>query len=101
MRSEPHGLQLQGKRMNLIMFYGTGCPHCHVMDTRVRKLEKELKIKIEKLEVWNDAKNAAKMDAIDKGKCGGVPFFWNAKAKQRLCGETDYDMLKDWALGEL
>ncbi|MBI4144755.1 thioredoxin family protein [Candidatus Woesearchaeota archaeon] len=89
-----------GAEPHLIMFHGTECPHCRNMDESVEQLEKEFKVKVAKLEVWHNDKNAQLLEMIDKGFCGGVPFFWNAKTKRHICGETDYDTLKDWALGK-
>lgn len=82
----------------LLFFYGTECPHCHEMDPLVEKLEKELKAKVVKLEVWHNSKNAALMEKLDKGFCGGVPFFLNEKSGAKICGSTSYENLKKWAL---
>ncbi len=83
----------------LLMFYGTECPHCHDMDPLVEKVEKELKVKVEKIEVWHNAKNAALLEKVDTEGCGGVPFFYNEKTKKSICGAVDYAMLKKWASG--
>ena len=80
----------------LIMFHGRECPHCRAMDPLVDQLEKELKIKVKRLEVWYDAKNAAMLKKIDVGLCGGVPFFYNTKTKRYICGAVDYETLKRW-----
>ena len=37
---------------------------------------------------------------IDKGRCGGVPFFYNKKTGKFICGAADYDGLKKWAIGK-
>jgi len=82
---------------HLIMFHGQECFHCRTMDALAERLEKEEGIKITRLEVWHNEKNAELLQKTDQGMCGGVPFFWNSKTKKWLCGETDYDTLKDWA----
>ncbi len=84
----------------LLMFTGSECEHCHEMDPLVKKLEKELKIKVTKLEVWHDMKNAKFLQETDKGVCGGVPFFYNEKSKKHICGAVSYAVLKAWALGK-
>lgn len=88
------------KAGELIMFHGNECPHCRDMDPLVNHLEKELKVVVKKLEVWHDPVNAAKLQKIDVGLCGGVPFFWNTKSKKYICGAVDYGTLKDWAKGK-
>ena len=84
----------------LIMFYGTECHICHEIEPTIDKLADELNVKITKLEVWHDAKNAAEFQKVDSGKCGGVPFFYNEKTKKWLCGEVSYSELKKWATGK-
>lgn len=88
------------KQTRLLFFYGTECSHCEKMMPLIEKLEKELDKKFERYEVWHNEENAKLMDIYDKGFCGGVPFFWNTESKKWLCGEIDYQILKDWALGK-
>jgi len=85
---------------DLLFMTGKECPHCKDMDPLVEKLEKELKIKVEKLEVWHNAKNAQLMQQYDKGQCGGVPFFFNKKTGKSICGSVPYEKLKAWAQGK-
>ena len=56
-------------------------------------------MKVEKYEIWHNDKNSELMDKYDKNFCGGVPFFYNTKTNQWICGEESYDLLKRWALG--
>ena len=84
----------------LLMFMGVECVHCHTMYPLIDKLEKETKLKIQKIEVWHNAKNAEEFQKLDQGKCGGVPFFYNEKTKKWLCGEVPYSELKAWATGK-
>lgn len=85
---------------DLIMFYGTECIHCHEMMPLVEKLEKEEKVKVEKLEIWHDSKNKKIYDSCNAGgiKCTGVPYFYNKKTKKSICGSTAYSELKKWAM---
>ena len=85
---------------DLLMFTGTECTHCHEMLPLIEKLEKELKVKVDKLEVWHDSKNAQLLREVDTIDCGGVPFFYNKKTKKAICGSTSYEKLKKWALGK-
>ena len=85
---------------HLLDFYGTECPHCKEMDPHIERLEKEEGLKLKKLEVWHDEKNAALWQKLDGGKCGGVPFFFNTKTKKFICGSVEYDEFKKWALGK-
>ena len=83
---------------DLLMFYGTECEHCHEMMPLVERLEKEERVKIERVEVWHNSKNAALLEKYDRGFCGGVPFFYNTKTEKWICGSANYDDLKAWAM---
>ena len=90
----------------LLMFSGTECVHCKEMDPLIEQLEKETGLKIEHVEVWHDAENAAWLEKIDKNPdgsvfCGGIPLFLNEKTGKKLCGNQKYEKLKAWASGEL
>lgn len=84
----------------LLEFYGTECVHCNEMRPLVEKLEKDESVKIKRIEVWHNAANAQLMEKYDRGFCGGVPFFFNTKTGQWICGAVDYGTLKKWALGK-
>ena len=83
--------------MALLMFYGTECKHCHEMFPSVDKLKEETGLELEKVETWHNAKNAKRLQELDQGQCGGVPFFYNEKTNEAICGSTTYDKLKEWA----
>jgi len=86
--------------MTLFEFYGDGCPHCEKMMPKVEELEEQEGVEVDQREVWNDQENAEKMQELDDGKCGGVPFFYNTKSDEWICGEADLETLKSWAKGE-
>ena len=91
---------------HLVMFHGRECPHCKKMMPLVEKLEQETAVRFEKLEVWHDEKNAAKMrgykDIIMDASGGilGTPAFIDVKGKRALVGEVSYEELKSWAAGK-
>jgi thiol-disulfide isomerase/thioredoxin len=88
----------------LIMFYGRECPHCRKMLPLVDQLEQETPLRFERFEVWHDEKNADFMRSFREAiapKCGQqlrVPTFLNADTKDAMCGEVEFDALKDWAM---
>ncbi len=86
--------------MALLEFYGEDCPHCLTMKPLVEDMEKKLKVTVEKLEVWNNEDNYNKLGKIDRGLCGGVPFFYNTESKHYICGSCDESTLKAWAQGK-
>ncbi len=84
---------------HLLFFYGTECHFCNLMHPLVDRLEKEEGVKFEQYETWHNEENARKLAGYDKNYCGGVPFFYNTKTNNWLCGATSYEKLKEWALG--
>ena len=52
------------------------------------------------LQVWYESKNLELLQRLDRGRCGGVPFFYNKRSRRFICGATTYDNLKAWALCE-
>jgi thiol-disulfide isomerase/thioredoxin len=87
-------------KSSLLFFYGTECVHCHKMEPLVDRLEEDIGAKFDRLETWHNEENAAYLESLDKGFCGGVPFFYNLKSGKWICGETDYESLKKWAQGK-
>ena len=92
------GDTMAGKR--LLFFFGTECPHCHEMEPLMDKLEKDIKVKFTRLEVWHNSKNAALLKEKDQGYCGGVPFFYNEASDKWICGAVPYAKLKAWSQGK-
>lgn len=84
---------------HLLFFYGTECTHCHEMDPLLEKLQKETDLDIEKLECWHNEENAGLLAKYDNGLCGGVPFMYNTRTQKFICGNCDYETLKNWAEG--
>lgn len=83
----------------LTFYYGEECPHCHQMMPIVDKLIKE-GTAIAKLETWHNPENAKQLEGVDKGRCGGVPFFHNDDNNQFICGSTSEERVRAWARGE-
>lgn len=89
---------------DLLMFHGSECPHCKKMMPLVEKLEQETGVRFDKREVWHDEKNADLMRSYRAAltpKCGGqlrVPTFFNPETHDAVCGEVEYEKLKEWAL---
>lgn len=83
------------KADHIIEFYGETCQHCIAVAPIVEQIEKELDIKIQKLEVWHNEANRKVLEKYGETvvqACGGyvaVPSFVNTKTGQALCGSHD------------
>jgi hypothetical protein len=89
----------QGKPY-LIQFKGKGDDYCAQMEPLKEQLRVEYGVEIRCFEVWYDSKNLELMQRLDRGRCGGVPFFYNKRSRRYICGATTYDNLRRWALSE-
>lgn len=82
---------------HLQVFYGIECPHCEHMMRLLEKLKNEQNVDVELVEVWHNEENARIMEGCEGAEtCGGVPFFYNQKTKEWLCGEVKYEELLEW-----
>uniref|UniRef100_A0A0G4FCH4 Thioredoxin domain-containing protein n=1 Tax=Chromera velia CCMP2878 TaxID=1169474 RepID=A0A0G4FCH4_9ALVE len=85
----------------LFQFYSSTCERCEEMRPVVRRVETELKVKFKKLEVQRDVANAELLRIIDRdSRCGGIPYFFNRKSHQWICGATTFENLRDLADGK-
>lgn len=64
----------------------------------VSVLELELGRPIDKLEVYKDEEHAEAYKRVGGAdNCGGVPYFFNARTKQHICGLADLARIREWA----
>ena len=86
----------------IIEFYGGECPDCLLISPAVEKLEKEDGVEVEKLEVWHNAENKERMEALKslyEAECDGnfeVPSFYEKESNRLLCMPMTYENLKSW-----
>ncbi|MBI4086751.1 hypothetical protein HY416_02080 [Candidatus Kaiserbacteria bacterium] len=87
----------------IVEFYGATCPYCREIEPAVGRLEREDGVTVERLEVWNNAGNAAQMEALAdlyEAECGGdmvVPSFYDPATARLICNPGSYERLKTWA----
>jgi len=84
----------------LIQFKGKGDDYCAQMEPLKEQLKEELGVEIRCFEVWYNSKNLELLQRLDRGRCGGVPFFYNKRSRRYICGATTYANLKAWAVCE-
>ncbi|GMI48984.1 hypothetical protein TrCOL_g6205 [Triparma columacea] len=91
----------QGGDTDLLMFTGDNCDHCDQMEPYLKRLEKELGVRVHRFNVWKDQVNFKLFEKLDEGqKCGGLPYFYNTRTKQCVCGATTFGNLRAWAKGK-
>ena len=89
-------------KKHIIEFYGATCPFCIRMAPHVDRLETEEAVVVDRLEVWNNAENKSKMEALTElyeKECNGnmvVPSFYDAETNRLICNPGSYEALKKW-----
>lgn len=90
---------------HIVEFYGATCSYCHAIEPAVDRLEREDGVRVERLEVWNNAGNAEQMEALADlygAECGGnmvVPSFYDPVTGRLICNPGSYERLKEWVRG--
>lgn len=84
---------------HLLYFYGTECVPCKTFKPMHEQLEAD-GFPVLQLEVWHNAENMKKLQEVDQGRCGAVPYHYNVQTDKFICGECDYNELLAWAKGE-
>jgi len=81
---------------DLVLFYGSTCPHCKNVEEFIAANQIDQKIKIDKLEVYENKSNASTFASMVKEICPDqlsseglpVPFLIDQKDKKCTIGDT-------------
>lgn len=78
------GENQQMEKIQIILFYGDGCPHCAIVEDYIKKNNIKEKLPFEEKEVYYNQSNAKEL--VEKAMlCGiptnsiGVPFLWDGE----------------------
>lgn len=80
----------------MILFYGTGCPHCANVDEYIKNNNVKEKVQFAKKEAFYNKCNAKLLESL-VGKCNlsidniGVPFLWDGA--NFICASGDVDVI--------
>ncbi|CAM9330868.1 unnamed protein product [Ectocarpus sp. 6 AP-2014] len=92
------GLRI-GLEPHLLEFHGEQCDHCEAMKPLFRRLFLETRLVVKRHMVWEDTANFRLMSIYDlKSRCRGLPFFYNRRTGETICGATTWSNFKNWAL---
>ncbi|GEM_PF-4433693 len=84
----------------LQMFAAPWCGPCKRMEPLLEKLEKEEGIRVDRYDIATSTGRAKFQEMGNKADppCAAIPFFFNSKTSGSICGATDYEHLRSWAL---
>jgi hypothetical protein len=73
---------------------------CQQMEPVVRRLEEEFDTKVFRISINRRSEFYTLLESIGFNECGNVPFFYNRRTAQAICGPTGYKNLATWARGK-
>jgi len=85
----------------LIEFHSDNCDHCEQMEPVLQRLEDDLGTKIRRVNIFRRREFYGLMESMGHNECGGLPFYYNRRTGQAICGATSYKNLKRWGTGDL
>jgi hypothetical protein len=70
------------------------------MEPVVRRLEVDLGTKVRRININRKQEYVKLYECVGGNECGSVPFFYNRRTAQAICGATPYQNLKNLAMGK-
>lgn len=74
-------------------------PECDFVGKMVSQVEKELGVKVERLDVLKDRNARMLYDKIDVGSKQQLPMLYHRESRQSVLGMTDKNRVRAWAKG--
>ena len=84
----------------LIEFVSDGSDHCEQMKPVVERLEKDLRTTVRVVNINRRSEFAELFECVGGNECGSLPFFYNRRTAQAVCGATPYTNLRKLATGD-
>lgn len=78
----------------LLEFVTDDNDHCIQMEPVVQRLEKDLSTKVRRINIGRRADLTMLFDTVGGNECGNVPYFYNRRTAQAICGATPYRNLR-------
>ncbi len=85
----------------LIEFHTDDNDHAAQMEPVLKRLEEDLQTKVRRVNISRRREFYSLMEAMGHDECGQLPFYYNRKTAQAVCGATSYLNLKRWGTGDL
>ena len=85
----------------LLEFHTDNLEHAAQMEPVLKRLERELKTKVRRLNIYRKRDLYTVLEQIGHDECGQLPFYYNRRTGQAICGPTTYMNLKRWGMGDL
>jgi hypothetical protein len=85
----------------LISFESDDYDHCKQMQPVLKRLEEDLGTAIRRINIMRKREFMGLLEAVGHNDCGTLPFYYNRRTGQAICGATSYSNLRKWGTGDL
>jgi hypothetical protein len=85
----------------LISFVSDEYDHCKQMEPVLKRLEDDLGTVVRRINIFRRREFMGLLEAMGHNDCGTLPFYYNRRTGQAICGATSYLNLKRWGTGDL
>jgi hypothetical protein len=85
----------------LLEFHSDTCENCAQMEPVLKRLENDIGTKIRRINIFRRNEFMTLLESIGHDECGGLPFYYNRRTGQAICGATSYLNLKRLATGDV
>lgn len=77
----------------IVEFVSDRSEPCKQMTPIVHKIQKELKVKVRTINISKNPSFLQLYECVGGNECGNLPFYYNRRTGQAVCGKTDYKNL--------
>ena len=85
----------------LVSFVSDDYDHCEQMEPVLKRLEDDLGTVIRRIDIARRREFMGLLEAMGHNDCGTLPFYYNRRTGQAVCGATTYVNLRRWGTGDL
>lgn len=85
----------------LLEFHSDNNDLCEQMKPVLQRLEEDLDTTVRRINVFRRREFMTLLESIGFNECGNLPFYYNRRTGQAVCGPTSYVNLKRWGTGDL
>ena len=85
----------------LLTFVSDNNDMCDQMEPVVERLEEDLDTSVRRINIYRRREFMTLLDSIGFNEGGQLPFYYNRRTGQAVCGPTSYLNLKRWGTGDL
>jgi len=83
----------------IVEFHSDNSENSELMEPVVKRLEDDVDTKVRKINISRRKDLYSILESVGHDECGTLPFYFNRRTGQAICGATTYSNLKKLATG--